>query len=122
MCDFDGDGRTDLVVSQNGGETQLFHNLRGKPGLRVRLRGPVGNPQGIGVEVRLKFGDRLGPAREIHGGSGYWSQDSAVQVMSGPSAPTQIWVRLPAGAVVTANLPPLAKEVVVDFNGAVRSH
>jgi hypothetical protein len=120
VCDFDGDGRTDLVVSQNGGETRLFHNLRGKPGLRVRLRGPVGNPLGIGAVVRLKFGDRLGPAREIHGGSGYWSQDSVVQVMSGPSVPTQIWVRWPAGVVVTANLPPSAKEVVVDFNGAVR--
>jgi hypothetical protein len=120
VCDFDGDGRTDLVVSQNGDETRLFHNVRAKPGLRVRLRGPAGNPLGIGAIVRLKFGDRFGPAREIHGGSGYWSQDSVVQVMSGPSAPTQVWVRWPAGAVVTANLPPSAKEVVVDFNGAVR--
>jgi hypothetical protein len=120
VCDFDGDGRTDLVVSQNGGETRLFHNVRGKPGLRVRLRGPAGNPLGIGAVVRLKFGDRLGPAREIHGGSGYWSQDSPVQVMSGPSVPTQVWVRWPAGVVVMADLPPSVKEVVVDFNGAVR--
>jgi enediyne biosynthesis protein E4 len=120
VCDFDGDGRTDLVVSQNGGETRLFHNLRGRPGLRVRLRGPAGNPLGIGAVVRLKFGDRLGPAREIHDGSGYWSQDSVVQVMSGPSAATQIWVRWLAGAIVTADLPPSAKEVVVDFGGAVR--
>ena len=120
VCDFDGDGRPDLVVSQNGGETRLFHNVRGKPGLRVRLQGPARNPMGIGAVVRLKFGDRLGPAREIHGGSGYWSQDGAVQVMSGPVAPTQIWVRWPGGTMVTTNLPPTAKEVVVDFNGVVR--
>jgi enediyne biosynthesis protein E4 len=120
VCDFDADGRTDLVVSQQGGETRLFHNVRGKPGLRVRLRGPAGNPLGIGAVVRLKFGDRLGPAREIHGGSGYWSQDGAVQVMSGPGALTQIWVRWRAGVVGTMNLPPSAKEVLVDFNGAVR--
>ena len=63
--------------------------------MRVRLRGPAGNPLGIGAVVRLKFGDRFGPAREIHGGSGYWSEDSAVQVMSGPGGPTQIWVRWP---------------------------
>lgn len=75
---------------------------------------------GIGAVVRLKFGDRLGPAREIHGGSGYWSQDGAVQVMSGPVAPTQIWVRWPGGTMVTTNLPPTAKEAVVDFNGVVR--
>ena len=120
VCDFDGDGRTDLVVTQNGGETRLFHNVRGKPGLRVRLQGPARNPMGIGAVVRLKFGDRFGPAREIHGGSGYWSADSAVQVMSEPGVPTQIWVRWPAGLVVTANVPPSAKEVVLDFNGAVR--
>jgi hypothetical protein len=119
VCDFDGDGRTDLVVTQNGGETHLFHNVRGKPGLRVRLRGPVGNPLGIGAVMRLKFGDRLGPAREIHGGSGYWSQDSVVQVMSGPSEPTQIWVRWPGGRSVTADLPPKAREVVVGFQGDV---
>ncbi len=120
VCDFDGDGRTDLVVTQNGEETRLFHNVRSKPGLRVRLRGPVNNPAGIGAMVRLKFSDRLGPAREIHGGSGYWSQDSAVQVMSGPTAPTGIWVRWPGGVVISTNLPPSAKEVVVDFSGAVR--
>jgi hypothetical protein len=120
VCDFDGDGRADLVVTQNGGETRLFHNVRGKPGLRVRLQGPARNPMGIGAVVRLKFGDRFGPAREIHGGSGYWSADSAVQVMSEPGVPTQIWVRWPAGLVVTANVPPSAKEVVLDFNGAVR--
>lgn len=120
MCDFDGDGRTDLVVSQNNSETRLFHNVRGRPGLRVRLQGPPGNPLGIGAVVRLKFGDQLGPAREIHGGSGYWSQDGVVQVLNGPGAPTQIWVRWPGGKMLTANLPSSAKEVVVDFNGIVR--
>jgi hypothetical protein len=29
-------------------------------------------------------------------------------------------VRWPGGVMVTANLPPLAKEVVVDFKGGVR--
>src|SRR3989449_11510678 len=39
FADYDGDGRTDLVVSQNGGETKLYHNEHARPGLRVRLRG-----------------------------------------------------------------------------------
>jgi hypothetical protein len=120
VCDFDGDGLTDLVVCQNGGDTRLFHNLKGKPGLRVRLQGSDKNPHGIGAVVRLKFGDRLGPAREIHGGSGYWSQDSAVQVLSTPVQPTQIWVRWPGGQTVTADLPPGAKEVAVDSKGVAR--
>jgi len=120
VCDYDEDGRTDLVVSQNGGETRLFHNVQAKPGLRVRLQGPDTNPRGIGAVVRLKFGSRLGPAREIHGGSGYWSQDSTIQVMGAPTEPTGIWVRWPGGRSVTADLPPKAKEVVVNVQGEVR--
>jgi len=120
VCDFDEDGRTDLVVSQNGAQTRLFRNVQGKPGLRVRLQGPDRNPRGIGAVVRLKFGPRFGPAREVHGGSGYWSQDSAVQVMAVPTKPTQIWVRWPGGRSATADLPPEAREVVVDFRGEVR--
>ena len=119
VCDFDGDGRPDLVISQNGAQARLFHNVRAKPGLRVRLQGPEGNPRGIGAVVRLKFGPRFGPAREIHGGSGYWSQDSAVQVMGLPSEPSQIWVRWPGGRAMTADLPPKAREVVVGFQGDV---
>ena len=101
LCDFDGDGRVDLAVSQNGAETKLYQNVLGKPGLRVRLAGPPGNPDGVGATMRLVFGGRMGAAREIHGGSGYWSQDSAVQVMGCPEIPTQIWIRWPGGKTTT---------------------
>ena len=37
-CDYDGDGRVDLAVSQNGAQTKLYHNVAGRPGLRVRLK------------------------------------------------------------------------------------
>lgn len=114
LCDFDADGRTDLVVTQNGAETRLFHNMRAKPGLRVRLKGTPRNPQGIGAMLCLKFGERSGPAREVHGGSGYWSQDSTVQVMSTPVQPTQVWVRWPGGKTATVEVPAGAKEVVVE--------
>ena len=78
LADYDGDGRVDLVVTQNGADTKLFHNVSARPGLRVKLKGPPGNPQGIGAQIRLVFGRRSGTVREIHAGSGYWSQDSAV--------------------------------------------
>ena len=61
LCDFNGDGRVDLAVSQNGAETKLYQNVLGKPGLRVRLNGPTGNPDGIGATLRLIFGERMGP-------------------------------------------------------------
>jgi hypothetical protein len=117
--DFDGDGRIDLVVSQNNAETKLYHNRLAKPGLRVRLEGPVGNPSGIGAAVRLKFGDRLGPVREVHGGSGYWSQDSPVLVLATPTEPTEVCVRWPGGHTVSATVPSNAREIVINSQGNV---
>jgi hypothetical protein len=119
LCDYDGDGRVDLVVTQNGAETKLYHNTGAKPGLRVRLRGPAGNRKGIGAVLRLKFKDRTGPAREVHGGSGYWSQDSAVSVMATPQTPTAIEVRWPGGKNTTAAVAPDANEIALDESGNV---
>jgi hypothetical protein len=99
--DFDQDGRVDLAIAQNAGPTKLFHNLAAKPGLRVGLVGPKGNPTGLGAQVRLLFGSRMGPIREIRAGSGYWSQDSAICILAMPQPPSSIWVRWPGGKVTT---------------------
>jgi len=120
ISDFDGDGRIDLAVSQNNAETKLYHNRLGKPGLRIRLEGDAENPFGIGATVRLKFGDRFGPAREIHGGSGYWSQDSPVLVLATPARPSEVWVRWPGGHTTVGAIPPNAREIVVNPQGNVR--
>jgi hypothetical protein len=117
--DFDSDGRTDLVTTQNGAATKLYRNVGAKPGLRVRLKGAAGNEHAIGATLRLRFGDRQGAAREIHAGSGYWSQDSVVQVMSTPEEPTQIWIHWPGGSETTSDVPKGAKEVWVDGSGAI---
>lgn len=119
LGDFDEDGRVDLAVAQNGAATRLFQNINAKPGLRVRLSGPSGNPDGVGATMRLVFGERVGPAREIHGGSGYWSQDSTVQILCGPEAPTQVWIRWPGGKTTTGAIPQGAREITVDANGKV---
>jgi enediyne biosynthesis protein E4 len=120
VADFDRDGRADLVVAQNAAATRLFKNLRGRPGLRVRLNGPAGNPQGIGVQMRVKHGDHLGPVREVHGGSGYWSEDSPVQVLGNVTPPVQLWLRWPGGKNFTVDVPPHATEIQVGLDGSVR--
>ena len=117
VCDYDGDGRIDFVVSQNGAETKLYRNTAAKPGLRVRLAGPSGNPVGVGAVLRLVSGGKSGPAREVHAGSGYWSQDSAVQVLAAAQPPAQIWVRWPGSKVMTTDVPRTAREVTVDVTG-----
>lgn len=119
LCDFDGDGRVDFAIGQNGTETKLFRNSGAKPGLRVRLLGPSKNPSAVGAVMRLLSGGRGGPVREIHAGSGYRSQDGAVQVLALPQLPTQIWIRWPGGKVTTSPVPLSAKEIAVDENGRV---
>jgi len=121
VADFNGDGRVDLAVTQNGAATKLFQNIGAKPGLRVRLMGPAGNPLGIGATMRLKFGEHFGPAREIHGGSGYWSQGSAVQVLAAPESATELWIRWPGGSTTTTRLPAVVKEVAIDSSGKIIS-
>jgi hypothetical protein len=112
-ADYDGDGRLDLVVSQNGGATRMFRNRAAKPGLRVRLQGGASNPDGIGAQIRLVYGDRMGPVREIQAGSGYWSQNGAIQVFGVTSAPSAVWVRWPGGVVRQQPVAAGAREVII---------
>jgi enediyne biosynthesis protein E4 len=112
-ADFDNDGRVDLAVSQNANQTLLFRNTHARPGLRIRLQGPPGNPHAVGASIRLRADTWLGPAREIQAGSGYWSQNSPVQVMAAPTTPTAIVVRWPDGTTTTSDIPPYAHEIRV---------
>jgi hypothetical protein len=63
--------------------------------------------------IRLVYGDRMGPAREVQAGSGYWSQNGAVQVMGTSGTPTAIWVRWPGGKETRTTIAAGAREVVV---------
>ncbi|PYP25585.1 MAG: hypothetical protein DMD51_08170 [Gemmatimonadetes bacterium] len=115
FADYDGDGRLDLAVSQNGAETKLYHNEHARPGLRVHLVGPRENPHGIGATLRLVYDDGArGPARELHAGSGYWSQDGAIQVLGVAEGqrPVAVWIRWPGGAETSAPLATGQRELI----------
>ena len=91
-----------------------------KAGLRVRLEGVGSNGDGIGAVVRLGGVGKWGAAREVHGGSGYWSQDSAVVVMSlGAQEPQEIQVRWPGGKTTTGKIPAGAREIRVTADGKI---
>jgi hypothetical protein len=119
VADFDGDGRSDLAVAQHRGPVKLFRNARGRPGVRIRLRGAKENPAAIGATLRLRFGERLGPARESHAGSGYWSQDSCVFMMAAPASPTALHVRWPGGKTQEWAWPASARSVEVSVDGVL---
>ncbi len=113
LADYDGDGRVDLVVSQNGAPARLFRNVGAAPGLRVRLRGPPANPDAIGAAVRVVYADGLGPLREVRAGSGYWSHDAPVQVLGLRAPPVAVRVQWPGGTESEHSVPEGARELEV---------
>jgi hypothetical protein len=112
-ADYDRDGRLDLAISQNAAATKLYRNVNAKPGLRVSIQGPVSNPDGIGAQLRVMYGSSPGPVREIHAGSGYWSQNGVTQVFGLSGTPTEVRVRWPGGRETRTPAPAKATEVVV---------
>jgi hypothetical protein len=112
-ADFDGDGRLDLAVSQNSAATRLYRNVGATPGIRVRLVGEAGNPTGIGAQIRLQYARSQGPVREIQAGSGYWSQNGAIQVLGRAGTPTALWVRWPGGREQVVPLAQGQREITV---------
>ena len=121
LADFDHDGRVDLAVSQNGSVTKLYRNRQAAPGVAIRLAGANQNVSGVGALLRIIADGRYGPARELHAGSGYWSQDSAVQIMNVPRCrKAEVWVRWPGGHVTTSELPQNAHEISLKSSGELK--
>ncbi len=61
----------------------------------------------------------MGPVREVHGGGGYWSEDSPVQVLAMAELPAQLWIRWPGGKCFTVEVPAKAAEIQVGIDGLV---
>ena len=120
VADFDGDGRIDIAVTQNGADTKLYRNASARPGLRVRLKGPPGNPTGVGAAMRLEFAGGKGPVKEIHSGSGYLSQDGAVQVLGARETPAAVWVRWPGGKETSVKAASGVRELEIGVDGQGR--
>jgi hypothetical protein len=66
------------------------------------------------VESLEMFGD---PLREIHAGSGYWSQDSAVQIFGFREAPQELEVRWPNGRITRKTIPAPRAKLKCSFDG-----
>jgi len=105
LADFDLDGRVDVAMGVNGGETRLFRNVRARPGLRVRLHGSPGNPDGVGAVLRVEYADgTLGPARVVSAGSGYWAVSEPAQTLGLHAPVAAVRVRWPGGGATRTPL------------------
>jgi hypothetical protein len=115
--DFDADGRPDLVVTQNGAATTLWRNHSAAPGLRVRLRGPAGNPNGLGATLRLTRAHPPVIVREVRSGSGHWSQDSATLLL--PRTDDEAWIEVtwPGGTRQRHSVTRDARELILTVSG-----
>lgn len=113
VADYDADGRWDLAVGQNGGETLVFRGAGGDPGLRVRLAGEAANPAGVGAAIRVGYDEGEGPAREVQSGSGYWSKNGSTQVFGRGAEARSVHVRWPDGLEERFPVPTSALEVVL---------
>jgi hypothetical protein len=83
------------------------------------LIGPPQNPQAIGAVLRLGNGSRQGAAREVQAGSGYWSQNSAVQILTTSSEAKEISVQWPGGEKTKVEFPAHARELTISRSGLV---
>jgi len=102
VLDLDDNGWPDFVVSRNNDSALAFRNrgVTGRHPLRVRLRGPAGNPAAVGARVTLELADGSTQTGEIEAGSGYYSQSAAACFFGYPEGnpPKRIRVRWPSGA------------------------
>src|SRR5262245_19494704 len=116
LADLNQDGRIDLADSQNNGATKLYVNQFAKPGLRVELIGPAGNPDCVGAQLRVVYADgHKGSCRSVQAGSGYWLQDGAAQVLGCADSPIALWIRWPGGKEGTVPVADNAKNLRVNF-------
>jgi enediyne biosynthesis protein E4 len=113
VSDFNRDGRVDVAMSQNNGETKLFQNVGSNAGATIRFVGPENNPDAVGVRYRIDSG----PTREVHAGGGWLSQNSAVHVIPRSTGATRVQIRWPGGRKAEYELAAGAAEYVVSENG-----
>ena len=114
FCDFDHDGRLDLVSAQNSGPSMLFRNTNPRSGIRVSVNGGPANPNGVGARIRAHYYDgRLGPAQEIRAGDGYWSQSSPTLIVATNTPVRDLEVRWSTGELELFPSEPNQQEILL---------
>jgi hypothetical protein len=107
VCDFDNDGRVDVLIGVNGGAPVLLHNEtdNGNHWLGIKLQGASCNRDAVGARLSWSAGGRK-YSRLKNGGGSYLSSHDPRQVLGLGSATKVDWleIRWPAPSTVVQKL------------------
>ncbi|MFT5466951.1 MAG: hypothetical protein ACI8UO_002053 [Verrucomicrobiales bacterium] len=119
VVDINSDQLPDLVVGVNNEAPKVFLNraTATTESLKIRLRGPDGNPVGFGARLKLELDGVPVQVREITAGSGFLSQSSSTQLLARPASTTgtaKLEIRWPDGKVQNYEFPASEPEFVAE--------
>ena len=125
-ADLDNDGDLDLITNNLNEPARLYRNTQRdeKEGhfVKIKLKGPAGNPFGIGATVTVSQQGSQTQTQENYPTRGYLSSshDALLFGLPGGNEPTRIQVRWPDGR--TCNLPATADQTLtIDHKQATTS-
>jgi len=116
--DLDNDGDIDVVITNNGGATEVLRNGgTGRNSIEIRIVGSRSNRDGLGARISVAAGGRT-QVREVKSGSSYLGQnDLRAHVGLGEATRVErIDVRWPAGGTDTIRDVP-ANQIVTIAEG-----
>ena len=119
-ADFNGDGRVDIAIAQNGDSPKVYFNQNGNPGLRVILKGGELNPQSIGSTITLVSDGNKGPRRENRLGTGYLSHSSLCHVFANIKQNSKFHIKWPDSKVTAHFIPKEAKTITISQSDGVK--
>jgi hypothetical protein len=115
--DLGGDGWAGFLATRNNDTTLAFRNQGGAGGhpLRILLRGPSGNPTGVGARISVAYADGSVETQEVFAGSGFYSQSSPACWFGyeGANPARKVRVRWPSGTQTEAAVPAGASELTL---------
>jgi hypothetical protein len=116
LGDYDGDGRTDILMTENNGRAHLWRNVSSNANhwISFRLRGAKSNASGIGAKVTINSGDKS-LSTVVRSGSSYLSASDLVAHfgLGSASLVKSVEIKWPSGKVQRMNDIPADRAVVV---------